>query len=130
MGKIRQHILDYQHKQKCSVSSCVYTILLFFFMYFSPTFFLGIFMVGKNVLLCMPKKANTDERRDQVPVLGELRVFFYFARLGYRCCRWCNRCGEVVEGAAVQDGWAFLLVTAGRSPDIGIRERPRPDNVN
>lgn len=33
-------------------------------------------MVGKNVLLCMPKKANTDERRDQVPVLGELRVFF------------------------------------------------------
>jgi len=27
------------------------------------------------------KKANTDERRDQVPVLGELRLVFFFIHI-------------------------------------------------
>lgn len=78
------------------------------------------------------KKANTDKRRDQVPVLGELRFFFHCVRLagwviggggGAECrCRGGRRwCGG--GGAGV------LLVTAGRSPDIGIRET-LPDNVN
>lgn len=82
----------------------------------------------------MPKKANIDERdATKCQFWVNCGYFFFSPSLGrVRGGAWvaADRWRRESRGGGLAGRQEGLLVTAGRSPDIGIRERPRPDNVN